>query len=184
MIKNTVEYKLISKHYGDRVAERSQVTLINHINEGLVVLDTIQASEHAKRAFCLHPLFQADADLEENAYMASFLDPQVLLLTMEYRSVANEFLSVRMDDMEVDEVLSAYGYEAAAEFIRLSPLEEVNQMLVADKVQNYKDFIKHHLGTHPRSGELEDYFNVWLNALDVSPDMFLGLCTMIDVYKH
>lgn len=38
MMKHTVEYKFINLFYRDRVAKRSQVPLINHINEGLTVL--------------------------------------------------------------------------------------------------------------------------------------------------
>jgi hypothetical protein len=168
MIKNTVEYKLIAKHYGDRVAQRSQVPLINHINEGLVILDVINASEQAQRAFCLHPLFQADADLAENYYMASFVEPHVLLLTMEYRNVANAYLS---DKIDTDQALT------------LSPLAEVNQMLVADKVQNKKDFVTYHQGTHSRSPELTRYFDRWLAALDVDSVLYQSLCWQIDAVK-
>ena len=97
MIEKSVEYQLIKKFYGDRVAKRSQVPLINHIDEGLIVLKAIGAVETTKRAFCLHPLLQADADLQENYYISSFVDHHALLLAMEYRSVANEFLSDKMD---------------------------------------------------------------------------------------
>lgn len=170
-MKNTVEYKLISRHYGDRVAERSQVPLINHINEGLIILDAISATEDSKRAFCLHPLFQADYDLKENWYMASFVQPHVLLLTMEYRSIANAYLSDKMDA----------PYEIP---IKLSPLFEVNEMLVADKVQNRKDFITYHKGTHARSGQLDLYFKQWLDALDISDASYDYLCNKIDRSKE
>jgi hypothetical protein len=168
MIKDTVEYKLISKHYSDRVALRSGVPLINHINEGLVVLSAIKAVESTKRAFCLHPLFQADEDLQENYYMASFVEPHVLLLTMEYRNIANAYLS---DKIDTDWPL------------QLSPLLEVNEMLIADKVQNRKDFITYHYGTHERSDELARYFNKWLNALDINADTYVRLCRKIDESK-
>ena len=85
MMKHTVEYRLINLFYGDRVAKRSQVPLINHINEGLIVLSDIDATDAAKRAFCIHPLFQADEDLEENYYLASSFEPRVLMLAMEFR---------------------------------------------------------------------------------------------------
>lgn len=165
MIKDTVEYKLIAKHYGDRVAKRSQVPLINHINEGLVVLDCISATDQAKRAFCLHPLLQADEDLKENCYLVSFVEPHVLLLTIEYRSVANEYLSDKVNTEQK---------------IRLSPLYEVNDMLVADKVQNMKDFMTYHHGTHARSNELARYFDNWLTALKIDPITYRSLCRRID----
>jgi hypothetical protein len=170
MIQDTVEYKLISNHYGAQVAKRSQVPLINHINEGLIILDAISATERSKRAFCLHPLFQADADLKENWYMARYVEPHVLLLTMEYRNIANAYLSDKMDA----------PYEIP---IRLSPLYEVNEMLRADKVQNRKDFITYHKATHPRSAQLDLYFKQWLDALDISEETYNNLCEDIDASK-
>ena len=168
-MKNSIEYKLIAKHYGDRVALRSQVPLMNHINEGLVVLDRISATDQAKRAFCLHPLLQADEDLKENCYLVSFVEPHVLVLTMEYRNIANAYLS---DKIDTDWPL------------QLSPLSEVNEMLIADKVQNRKDFITYHYGTHERSDELARYFNKWLNALDINADTYVRLCRAIDESKE
>jgi hypothetical protein len=164
-IKSSVEYKLIAGHYGDRVAKRSQVPLINHINEGLDVLTAIGSVETTKKAFCLHPLFQADEDLQENYYMAKFVDPHVLLLTMEYRNIANAYLS--------DKIGTDYP-------LKLSPILEVNEMLIADKVQNYKDFTTYHRGTHPRSDELTAYFEKWIFALGVDKPMFEKLCKQID----
>ena len=55
-------YLAICEFYGERRAKRSGVPYINHIDEGLIVLDAINASVHAKRAYCLHPIFQSDAD--------------------------------------------------------------------------------------------------------------------------
>ncbi len=168
MIKDSVEYKLIARHYGDKCAKRSGVPLINHIDEGLLILKEIGAVETTKKAFCLHPLFQADEDLLENYYMASFVEPYVLLLTMEYRNIANAYLS---DKIDTDWPL------------KLSPILEVNEMLIADKVQNRKDFITYHYCTHERKDELARYFNKWLNALNVSPDTYMNLCRKIDLER-
>ena len=41
-------------------------------------------------------------------------------------------------------------------------------MLIADKVQNRKDFLKYHYGTHKKSVELDIYFKNWLRALNVT----------------
>lgn len=168
MIKETLEYQLIEEFYGDSVAKRSRVPMINHIHEGLVVLDEIEASEFAKRAFCIHPLIQADVDLENNYDILVGCDPHAIALAMEYRSVANEYLSQKVGT----------GHE-----IRLSPLGEVNDMLIADKVQNRKDFETYHKGTHPRSDELELYFAQWLEVLNVSEYDYNVLCDAIDNSK-
>lgn len=147
------EWNLILEHYGEGRAKRSQVPFINHITEGLAILRFIGASNPAKAAFCIHPILQADADLVENFDKArSLISGDVLMLAMEYRSVANEYLSQR----------TVYSLDE----IRLSPLKDVNDMLIADKVQNYKDFLLYHHGTHPRSKELHEYFKNWLDRLD------------------
>lgn len=184
MVRDDIEYTLISLFYGDKVAKRSQVPLMNHINEGLIVLDAIGASIHAKRAYCIHPLLQADEDLRINFNLVAYsCSPAVVMLAMEYRSVANEFLSDKIEGLQ--EVIGYYGIEGLDDdLVRLSPLKEVNDMLVADKVQNYKDFITYHKGTHPRSQELDDYFNIWLKALDISSDTYLSLCDAIEESKH
>jgi hypothetical protein len=168
-MKTTHEYKLVETFYKDKVAKRSQVPLINHINEGLIILDSIDATSAAKRAFCLHPLLQHDDDLKTNFLVAHHrTSAYVMMLAMEYRSVANEYLS--------DKVGS--GQE-----IRLSPLREVNDMLIADKVQNRKDFVTYHKGTHPRSVELNLYFNEWLCRLGVDEANYQNLCKIIEDSK-
>jgi hypothetical protein len=96
------------------------------------------------------------------------VSPYVLLLTMEYRNTANAYLS---DKITTNQQL------------KLSPLLEVNEMLIADKVQNMKDFMRHHHGTHPRSNELYDYFNKWLNALKIDNPTYRSLCEKIEESK-
>lgn len=150
------EYRAIAADYGDRRARRSGVFLMNHIDEGLAVLRWIGASDEARRAYCLHPLVQADEDLGRTFPRVAELtdDPRVLCLALEYRSVANAYLSHRQ--------------VASEDEIALGPLEGVRQMLVADKVQNYKDFVLAHRGRHARSAELERYFDTWLRKLGVA----------------
>lgn len=167
MIKETVEYKLVKEFYGSRVAERSQVPLMNHINEGLKILDMLEASLAAKRAFCLHPLFQDNDCLYEHSYLWKSVDPEALMLVMEYRNIANAFLSDKVN-------------KDAYMFPNISPLYEVNQMLIADKVQNYKDFLLYHKATHPRAVELNTYFNLWLTSLTVSHEDFDNFCKELE----
>jgi hypothetical protein len=157
------EYRAIASFYGARTAARSGVMLMHHIDEGLAVLDRIGATERAARAFCLHPIVQRDEDLAAAYPKIDELtdDPRVLALAMEYRNIANATLSQRPI--------------ASASEIPLSPLEEVTHMLVADKVQNRKDFVSHHRGTHPRSAELDRYFALWLERLGVSESRYEAL---------
>ena len=151
------EYRVVAAFYGSRKARRSDVPLMQHIDEGLKMLSALGATVRAQRAYCLHPLLQADADLAR-AYQQGVstltTDPSVLALTLEYRHIANATLSHRQIDGPED--------------ISLSPLEEVNDMLRADKVQNWKDFALHHRATHARSAELERYFLLWHARLGLS----------------
>lgn len=169
-VENTMGYQLIRRFYGERIANRSKVPLINHIHEGLTVLEEIGAGIDAMEAFCIHPMVQADADLEANLdYVALNVDAKVLALALEYRSVANEYLSDKADT----------GHK-----IRLSPIKAVNDMLVADKVQNRKDFYTYHYDTHPRSHQLEMYFIDWMEALGISNDDYAELCNGIEAAKE
>jgi hypothetical protein len=58
----------------------------------------------------------------------------------------------------------------------LSPLEEVNKMLVADKIQNRKDFEIYHKENHPRAVELDKYFKNWLLKLSVTEEKYQSYC--------
>jgi hypothetical protein len=140
-----------------------------HVEEGLAILHRLGASERAQRAFCLHPLLQGDEALAANFERLDELtsDAQVLALALEYRSVANATLSPRVDELSVPED------------IPLGPLPEVADMLRADKVQNYKDFLRYHQGSHPRSEELTRYFELWLMRLGVR-ERFDELCEELE----
>lgn len=157
-------YETIEQHYGDRTTERSGQRLMRHIDEGLVILERIGADSGTRAAYCLHPLVQGDRDLAANWHWLTLdtKDPLVMVLAMEYRNIANAFLS----PMEWHR-----GYEDFRK-IALSPLHQVNQMLVADKIQNRMDFIAYHKGTHPRSDWLDAYFEAWLKALEISGQQY------------
>ena len=153
------EYDIIQQYYGGKKAKRSGLFHMNHIDEGLAILEWIGASEQAKKAYCLHPIFQADDALVQNADSNAYeFESPVLIRAMEYRSVANEYLSKR----EIKDISE----------IRLSPLKDVNDMLIADKIQNRKDFELYHESTHPRSKELAQYFRNWLERLGVSEKQY------------
>ena len=184
-IKGTSAYRTILYHYGAQRARRSGVPLMNHINEGLVVLDQINASLNAMKAYCLHPIYQADEDLilaARNTVHES-LDPYVMLLVMEYRNRANAWLPDKVcslynsDDKLVPGTLSLTGLPDPGD------LKEVRHMLIADKVQNRKDFLHHHKATHMRTAELNFYFAYRLKALDIDQAEYDGLCVAIDAAR-
>jgi len=159
------EYILIRQHYGVRTATRSRVPLMNHIDEGLKILDAIGSSDDTKNAFCVHPIIQNDSDLIENfQWLAENTSPVIMGLAMEYRSIANEYLS--------DKTYSGLK-------IRLSPLRAVNEMLIADKVQNRKDFDIYHKGSHPETDRLTEYFSQWLAALEIDEQKYQSLRNLI-----
>ena len=158
---NTQEYKQIKEFYGDRRALRSGVPYINHIDEGLIILHEIGASDLAKRAYCLHPLLQTDYDYNNN-YNRLLIENTLklpVLINDSYRKSANEWLSNRVQfhdgDFYADGIPHIYGPYA------------VREMLIADKIQNYKDFILYQKSTHHRSQELEIYFKIWLGYLKI-----------------
>ena len=179
------EYHAIRDHYAERVAEGSDVPLMQRIEEGLIILGELDASEDAMRAFCLQPLFLADDDLVRHGQ--DFMDrveanPFVIMLVMEYRSRANAWTSdmVHLAAPEpkpvvLDELF--YGQPSAG------PIKAVKEMLIADKVQGRKAFIRHDRGRHPRSDELDLYFDRWLVALGVGRAEYEELCAAIDIAK-
>lgn len=145
---------------------------MQHIHEGIQILEWIRASDETISAYMLHPIFQADDDVAQ-----AFIDPEldtisagVMLLVMEYRNKANAYLCRPETD----------NYTLAD--LPTLPVLEVRDMLIADKVQNRKDFELHHKGTHPRSDQLDSYFKLWLQHLGIEEktyqDWVLRLSTL------
>lgn len=175
------QYQEIEKFYGDGKARRSGLYLMNHIDEGAAILRHLGSDDVTLKAYMLHPMVQDDGNLPKTyrklSVMANSSVPDPILTTesvmfaMEYRYIANSFLS----PME-----NHPGYEDA-EKIKLSPIPEINEMLVADKVQNYKDFLVHHADSHPRADWLDKYFKQWLTRLGISMSEFNRLKSLITV---
>ena len=170
-MRNNKHYLAISEFYGTQCAKRSQVPLIAHINEGLQILDAISSSTRAKEAFCIHPMLQDDTalskSLEHNSVFNKWaLNPSSVLVAMEYRHVANAYLS--------------HHFQSADDRIDLSVSKEVNDMLIADKVQNRKDFEIHHLDSHQNSAILAQYFRNWLKRLGITETQYRELVQQID----
>jgi hypothetical protein len=161
---DSTAYSLIEKYYGDRKPKRANVWLMNHIDEGLAILSEYGADPRALETFCLHPLIQSDDDLKHNAHLVEQWSLENWAGAFEYRNVANAYLS--------DRDISSFSE------IRLSPLEYVNEALVADKIQNYKDFMLHH-NDHPKRERLFNYFHNWFDALDISAKFIVDMLTML-----
>jgi hypothetical protein len=142
---DTAEYRLVEAVLGDEREAGSEAFRMNYIDEGLAVLTYLGASGLAKRAFCLVPLVQEDAALAKYFdAISGALDgipggTATLARAMEYRSVANAWLP---------------GMPAPAGPLRLSPLKDVNDMLIADKVYRRKAREAH-----------DGYYRLWLEAL-------------------
>jgi hypothetical protein len=84
------------------------------------------ASIDVMKEFCIHPLYQNDADLIKNLNILDQFSPTAVGLCFEYRHIAN---SGTREQFRVFNSLP------------LSILPDVNEMLLADKVQNYHDFL-------------------------------------------
>jgi hypothetical protein len=162
--RNWIEYCTIEQYYGNKTAERSGAHMMNHIDEGIYILTRLGASDLAKKAYSLHPCIQGDADFQIFYHQTYARNPdawdgRILMLTTEYRNIANAYLS----------------HCPSREDFDLSPLDDVNTMLAADKIQNRKDFEIYHKGTHPKSDRLAEYFDQWLRRLGVAEEKVLLL---------
>lgn len=151
LLKHSNAYKKIQEFYGDKRTVRSGVPLIYHIDEGGAILDSLGANDIVKDAYYLHPLFQSDESFNENKNISlDGISPESIILSIEYRRIANSYLST-MDPKNLIEI----------------PCEEIKQMLIADKVQNYKNFKEYHSTAHRRREHLEEYFQNWFNILEI-----------------
>lgn len=161
-------YTAAVNFYGNRRAARSDQFYMNHIDEGLFILREISASGRARSAFCLHPLVQMDGDLQQTWKNGTFPrhGAPAMLLAMEYRWVANNHLA-KVHEPKIPQ---------------LSPLEDVNDMLIADKIQNRKDFELYLRGREDvaNSDRLDEYFQEWFVSLGISEEFYQHICAEID----
>jgi hypothetical protein len=145
-------YNLIAKYYSDTKAKRSGLYYINHIEEGIYILEKIGADSDTISAWCIHPMMQSDDDFKnfyENNLFKN-IPSNILLLGAEYRNIANAHLSRHYKKIP-----------------KLSSITQVNEMLIADKIQNKKDFecyVRH----ADNAQRLCEYFDEWFCALNIS----------------
>ena len=175
-MKDSTEYFYISKVYGDNRAKRSGLPLMNHIDEGLDILNILDSSDEAKRAFCIHPIFQSENLIDyRNDYLGMITDEDFIIavLARKYSVLANRFLckpeTDNWDKTEiVRQLITANGGGPIIS-------ADISNMLLADKTQNYKDFMLHHYGIHERSNELFNYFHLWIHVLNPKVINLTGL---------
>jgi hypothetical protein len=162
------EYLAIQKFYGNTKAKRSGIPYMNHVDEGIAILRYIGSNVRACQAFCLHPMVQIDEDFKNNYEQLTFVckSPWVMAIAVEYRNVANAYLSPMGRRNPED--------------IKLSPIKDVNDMLIADKVQNRKDF-EQHKDKYVNAKELDYYFRAWLERLEISEDTYEELRDRITI---
>lgn len=173
-IIKTNSYKKIDNFYYNKFSDNSNLPYINHILEGLIVLKAIEEKSCPNKnfemyeAFCLHPLFQEDNNLLESFNENYSIYNSILIMAMEYRNIANSYLSKDTINDIKD--------------IKLSPISYVNKMLVADKIQNYKDLIFFNR-KHERFDELVNYFENWLNILNINRELFNRQCDILNSFN-
>ena len=147
------EYRAVSFYYGDKCAERSGVPLMAHIEEGCAMLTAWDRPLSTVRAFCIHPLVQAG----DTGLIAT---SEAMPLAQEYARIADKYLcrpdTDRITNVNSPTVLKAYLGDMS---------KECAWMLLADKLQNQKDFRIYHWFSHNRRVELDKYFDLWIRTL-------------------
>lgn len=149
VVEPSKAYILIRDYYANKTTKRTNIPLMNHIDEGIKILNNIGVDQNTIDAYCLHPILQSDEDFNNNLSMDfTGINSKALLLAVEYRRVANSYLSTGN----------------ISDFVGFTN-NNIKQMLFADKTQNEKDFRLYHESTHPKAKTLRIYFNNWLNKL-------------------
>lgn len=147
VFKPLKSYEIISSYYEGKRAKRTGLPYINHINEGCQLIDSDLVL--AREAFMLHPIFQ---DGNQNNVDLSGINKGVIKLAEKYAKLANSYLPK--------------DYESPAPKVNNEVLRE---MLLADKIQNYKDYKRYkHVFDEEKQNQLEIYFNNWFKTLNIS----------------
>lgn len=151
------EYQAINEYYEGKTTSNG-IPFINHIDEGLIILDELGATDLCKRAFCLHPIFQSNEDWDRNYEESLFagMDEWAIALAVEYRNIANFYLSTT-------------GYNERIINLLALARPEIHDMLVADKVQNYKDLLKYNKN-RSNFNQLVNYFKQWFRILKLTDE--------------
>lgn len=158
------EYIQIRKFYAGRTCKRTGVAHIEHIDQGLRILDDLNAPQDTKRAWCLHPLAQAvtsGSDRKDKNVGAYLLG--------RWR---NRVAATRAFDyaLSADQVLSRDPLHRFDNIVKPT-LASTYMMLVADKIQNYHHFESEWDSFDPQDRyRLSTYFDRWHDVLSLNPD--------------
>ena len=157
-------YQLIKEHYGTRHSNRGNRPHIAHIQEGAWLhFHENGWNPIVQEAWCIHPLFQGDDTLIKSlTHPENWQSVQAgaLIQTMEYRNIANGYTS-KMPLRDPSRIL-------------LSPIPEVNQLLMADKLQNRKDYeqyVRPNLSKEEQT-RLDTYFAAWFARLNIGEEKY------------
>ena len=96
----------------------------------------------------------------------------MVALAIEYRHIANGYLSTQHAEVLAASVTDPHETAEGTGLIKLSPCKDVNDMLIADKIQNRKDFELFHAQEHPKRHLLDSYFRAWLQRLTISEEQY------------
>lgn len=155
--------EFVERRWGTLNAKRSGTPYMKHIYQGLAILEQLKADNNTKTAYALHGMFQSNDDLVKTYKELSEVEyrAEEIILVMEYRHVANSYLS----------------YMPVPDSIDLGPFNEVKLMLIADKVQNRFEFELNH-NKHENADRLATYFTHWLSVLGVNEEQYSQFCEL------
>lgn len=163
--------------YGNKRTKRSSVPLINHILEGYAILNLLGlAVDDTEQAYALHPVFQSGRANDLIALTeytqnrpCNLIDTSIVLNAQTYAIIANSLLYTQF----------ASGGVVPNELYRS---KIVKNMLIADKVQNYKDFRLYHKAH--KNQDLADYFKYWLESMSITEETFEQIETALSNFVY
>ena len=141
-------YSEIEKYYGDKLAKRSGIPYINHIDEGLGILYLLGASRETKEIFTLHPIYQ-------DGFKSTNVNN-----TLMYHFVYYSWLFSRKNYKLESQTYEYFEKELDANM-------DLRNIFIADKIQNYKDFMLNKK-KYDDFKSIEQYFLWWFDTLEVS----------------
>lgn len=166
---NKYKYYSVIDNFYKGMSTSKGVPYINHINEGIVHLENMKVDDTVINAFILHPFVQCvnlkgtykdclltEKELEKHINIFE-IEPEIAFELLLYRKYANSYLCREATDN--------YDINDAFEDVKgLAKYRNTVKMLIADKLQNFKDFLLYRQD-HPRKEFLNRYFTIWLNIL-------------------